>query len=102
MLYRGTPGEWVIQRPAVRYWGPGFMRAINEMRLPKFAYGGELGGSMVSRLRVPSIAAPGASHHSPDVFDFGALGKVRVRSTSSTAADVEAVLKRAALQFGRR
>lgn len=103
MLYWGTPGEWVIQRPAVRYWGSEFIAAINAMRMPKFAFGGELGGSsMVSRLRVPSIAAPGASQHSPDVFDFGPLGKVRARAVGSTAADVEAVLKRAALQFGRR
>lgn len=103
MLYWGTPGEWVIQRPAVRYWGPEFIAAINAMRMPKFAFGGELGGSsMVSRLRVPSIAAPGAGQHSPDVFDFGPLGKVRARAVGSTAADVEAVLKRAALQFGRR
>lgn len=102
MIYRGTPGEWVIQRPAVRYWGRDFIAAINAMRMPKFAFGGELGGSMVSRLRVPSISAPSGRLESPDVFDFGALGKVRVRSLSSTASDVEAVLKRAALQFGRR
>ena len=104
MIYRGTPGEWVIQRPAVRYWGRDFISAINAMRMPKFAFGGELGGSsMVSRLRVPSISASaGGGQRNPDVFDFGPLGKVRARSTSSTASDVEAVLKRAALQFGRR
>lgn len=62
MLYWGTPGEWVIQRPAVRYYGAGLLASINAMRLPKFAMGGELGG-LVSRLRVPSIssAAPRSS-----------------------------------------
>lgn len=103
MLYLGTPGEWVIQRPAVRYWGPEFMAAINAMRIPRFAFGGELGGSMVSRLRVPSITPAGAGRSSaPDVFDFGALGKVRVSKTGDTAKDVAAVLKRAALGWGNR
>ncbi len=102
MLYLGTPGEWVIQRPAVRFWGPEFMAAINAMRMPRFAFGGELGGSMVSRLRVPSITPAGAGRSAPDVFDFGALGKVRVSKTSDTAKDVAAVLKRAALGWGNR
>lgn len=104
-LYRGTPGEWVIQRPSVRFYGRAFMRAVNEMRLPKYAFGGEIGAaSMVSRLRVPSIApaAAGRSGTAPDVFDFGALGKVRVSKTSHTAKDVAAVLKRAALGWGNR
>jgi tape measure domain-containing protein len=104
MIYRGTPGEWVIQRRAVRYWGPEFMAAINGMRMPRFAFGGELGGSMVSRLRVPSISPAGAAGRggAPDVFDFGALGKVRVSKTADTAKDVAAVLKRAALGWGNR
>ncbi len=103
-LYRGTPGEWVIQRPAVRYWGRDFMRAVNEMRLPKYAYGGEIGG-LASRLKVPTIspsAMRGGGDGQPAILDLGALGRIQMRSTSSTATDVEAVLKRAALRFGRR
>lgn len=47
VLYRGTPGEWVIQRPTARYYGGGAMKAINERRVPRealqgFAYGGEV------------------------------------------------------------
>lgn len=104
MIYRGTPGEWVIQRPAVRYWGPAFMAAINAMRLPKFAFGGQLGASSaVSNLRVPSISAGRAmGGGDPAIFDLGALGRIRAQSTGATAGDVEAVIKRAALRFGRR
>lgn len=102
-LYRGTPGEWVIQRPSVRYYGRGFIRAINEMRLPKFAYGGEIGG-LASRLQVPSIsrsAIRSGGDGQAAVLDLGALGRIRMRSTSSTEGDVEKVLKIAALRYGR-
>ncbi len=61
MMYWGTPGEWVIQRPAVRHYGAAFIAAVNAMKLPKFALGGQLGGSAVSRLAIPSLpGAPGA------------------------------------------
>ena len=55
MMYWGTPGEWVIQRPAVRHYGAEFIAAVNAMKLPKFAHGGQLGGSAVSRLSIPSL-----------------------------------------------
>lgn len=100
MMYMGTPGEWVIQRPAVRYWGADFLAAINAMRMPRFAFGGELGGSMVSRLSVPSVAPARQVAGQPDVLDLGALGKIRIKKTTHTAGDVDAVLKRAALRFG--
>lgn len=104
VIYRGTPGEWVIQRPAVRYYGAGLLAAINAMQLPKFATGGQLGASMISRLRMPSgfSSAPASSGGSgaPAVLDLGALGRIRVRSTRSTASDVEAVIQRAALRYG--
>jgi hypothetical protein len=61
-LFWGTPDEWVIQRPAVRYYGSSFMAAINAMKLPKFAMGGQIGGSAIDRLRVPAM--PGAAHSS--------------------------------------
>lgn len=104
MLYRGTPGEWVIQRPAVRYWGPAFLAAINAMRLPKFAYGGQLGGgSIASRLRVPSVspAAASAGSGDPVVLDLGALGRIRGRTSADTVSDVEEVIKRAAWRYGK-
>ena len=57
MMYWGTPGEWVIQRPAVRHYGAAFIAAVNAMKLPKFAFGGQLGGSAIDRLNVPSLPA---------------------------------------------
>lgn len=31
----GQTGEWMMQRPAVDYYGPAFMQAVNERRLPR-------------------------------------------------------------------
>lgn len=101
MMYMGTPGEWVIQRPAVRYWGADFLAAINAMRMPRFAFGGELGGSMISRLSVPSVAPARQVAGQPDVLDLGALGTIRIKKSAHTASDVAAVLKRHALMHGR-
>ena len=61
MLYWGTPGEWVIQRPAARYYGTAFMAAVNAMKLPKFAFGGQIGASAIDRLRVPAMPAAATS-----------------------------------------
>ena len=59
-LYWGTPGEWVIQRPAVRHYGSSFIAALNAMKLPKFAFGGEIGASAVSRLALPALSGAGS------------------------------------------
>ena len=59
-LYWGTPGEWVIQRPAVRHYGSSFIAALNAMKLPKFALGGEIGASAVSRLALPALSGAGS------------------------------------------
>ena len=72
MLYWGTPGEWVIQRQAARYYGAAFMAAVNAMKLPKFASGGQLGGSAIDRLRVPAMpaaATPAAARNLTLVLD---------------------------------
>ncbi len=50
VMYAGTPGEWVIQRPSVRYYGDQIMAAINAGKIPKerlqhLAYGGRVGSS---------------------------------------------------------
>ncbi len=100
VLYWGTPGEHVIQIPSVRYYGRAFIDDINHMRIPKHAYGGAIGNSVVNRLRVPSISSQAVASGQPDVLDMGALGKVRVRKTAQTSDDVAAVLARAALRFG--
>lgn len=100
MLYWGTPGEWVIQRPAVRYYGAGVIAAINAMRFPKFAYGGGLG--MAGRLQVPQIRNVAGNQGGGDVLDLGALGSIRIRQTPDTRSDAVAVLRRAAQMYGRK
>lgn len=107
MLYWGTPGEWVIQRPAARYYGAAFMAALNAMRLPKFALGGQIGGSAIDRLRVPALT-PVPSPRGPGVgsgnltLDFGELGKVTAQAGNNTQREIERVFTRAALARGRR
>lgn len=107
MLYRGTPGEWVIQRPAVRYWGSDFIAAINAMRMPKFAYGGPLGGvsaSPIRSLRVPGIAPAGAapSQGASDtlVLDFGKLGRFETQARPDVTAELRRALQLAVDQRG--
>lgn len=105
MLYWGTPGEWVIQRPAARYYGAAFMAAVNGMKLPKFAFGGPLGGSAIDRLRVPSLPAgfgeTGGSGNNL-TLDFGSLGKFQAHTSANTQRELERVFARAALSFGKR
>lgn len=65
LLYWGTAGEWVLQRPAVRYYGADFMRRLNAMQIPRHAFGGQLGESLASRLRVPSLPNVAQENRSP-------------------------------------
>lgn len=109
VIYRGTPGEWVIQRQAVRYWGPDFIANINAMKLPKFAFGGEIGQSAASRLTMPNISSavgrtPESKTTTPLVLDFGKAGSVetQVMSDSEFKDRLTKLMARTALQFGRR
>lgn len=108
VIYRGTPGEWVIQRQAVRYWGPDFIAAINSMRMPKFAYGGEIGGSAINRLSMPSLnnqLLPGAKSGNPLTLDFGSLGMAKTETLMSDQAFVNQlsnIMGRLALKKGWR
>ncbi len=98
VIYRGTPGEWVIQRPAVRYWGGAFLRAINEMRMPRFAYGGELGADQ----RAAVADLDGASGKTPVVLQWPDGSRSQMAATDRVADDVVRLFRRAALQRGRR
>ena len=105
MLYWGTPGEWVIQRPAARYYGAAFMAALNAMRLPKFASGGMLRGSAIDRLGIPGLpsgAAGNAAGGNNLTLDFGELGKYHAQASQNTQRELERVFTRAALARGRR
>lgn len=105
LLYWGTPGEWVVQNPAVRHYGEDFIRAINEMRLPRFAYGGQLGaGSMAARANVPSApssAAPGGPMAASDLVIPGA-GRYPIQTAPDVHAAIERALRGAARTVGRR
>lgn len=98
VIYRGTPGEWVIQRPAVRYWGAAFMRGINNMRLPRFAYGGELGADQ----RAALADHDGASGKTPIVLQWPDGSRSPMSAANSVADEVLRVFRAAAMQRGRR
>lgn len=95
VIYRGTPGEWVIQRPAVRYWGSTFMRAINEMRMPKFAYGGELGQEQ-------RAALGDQGSRESIVLQWPDGSRSPMSASRDVADDVLRLFRAAALQRGRR
>lgn len=104
MMYWGTPGEWVIQRPAVRHYGADFIAAVNAMKLPKFAFGGQL-GSAVNRLSIPSLPSVTASDRGVGdnlTLDFGSLGKFQAHASADTQRELERVFVRAALARGRK
>ena len=98
VLYRGTPGEWVIQRPAVRYWGASFIRAINEMRVPAFAYGGQIGAEQRSAL----VDAQGPQSQTPVVLQWPNGATSNLSASTDVAAEVLRIFQGAALQRGRR
>lgn len=70
ILARLSNGEFVMQAAAVNRYGSGFMAAINNMALPKFASGGPVGDSSA-----PAAALGGNTYNIdklvlPDVRDF--------------------------------
>lgn len=104
MMYWGTPGEWVIQRPAVRHYGAAFIAAVNAMKLPKFAYGGPLGGSAIDRLSVPSLpagmgGAAGAGKNLTLVLDGQ---RYQVGASNDTIGRLTDFVSREALRKGGR
>lgn len=57
-LYMGTPGEWVMDIPTVHHYGEDFMRGLLNKRIPRYAYGGEIGGvSAIKNLSMPTMPA---------------------------------------------
>lgn len=113
VIYRGTPGEFLIQRPTVKQPGARAflydfnargMAALADWKLPRHAFGGELGGSAIDRLNVPRLSAPAAASQSsktPLVLDFGKLGRYQAEASSDVAGELTKAVQRAALQFGR-
>ncbi|MFT3758427.1 phage tail tape measure protein [Thauera sp.] len=106
VVYRGTPGEWVIQRPAVRVWGDENMRRINRGEMPRFAYGGELGGMpLAARVAIPSVETPSPATlppltGRPLVLPDGS--QVPVYTDARIEEKIVSMFTKAALQVGRR
>lgn len=103
-LYWGTAGEWVIQRPTVRYYGSDFMRRLNAMQIPRHAFGGQLGGAIAERLHIPSMSPDitNGGDQTTLVFDFGKQGRYEAQAKNDAAAEIIRVFQRAALANGRR
>lgn len=109
VLMWATPGEFMVQRPTVKQRGAlAFLRdfnirgmaAIRDWNLRGYAFGGEIGGSVIRQLSVPSVSAAGSTA-APDVLDLGELGRIRIRKTDTTADDVAGVIRLARLRYGR-
>jgi len=105
MLYWGTPGEWVIDRPTVRRYGTKFMRDLLAGRVPRYAYGGEIGGaSMLNRVSAPSLPMGGgsASTKTPIVLQWPDGSRSPMSADADVADQVVRLFRTAALQRGRR
>jgi tape measure domain-containing protein len=102
MMYWGTPGEWVIQRPAVRHYGASFIAAVNAMKLPKYAFGGQLGGSAIERLSIPDVAS-GAGQQSGNNLTLVLGGeRYQVGAGNDVIDQLTAHVQREALRKGGR
>jgi tail length tape measure protein len=113
----GNAREVVIQIPAVRHYGLDNLLRLNAMQLPKFAFGGQLGGvklpstSFTDRLPLAAMAqaleksAP-AGGLKPAVFKIDGFGEVPVHIDTRTEQELERLIdrrfQRAALSAGRR
>lgn len=108
MLYWGTPGEWVIDRPTVRRYGTRFMRDLLAGRVPRYAYGGEIGGaSVLNRVAAPSLPVGAGGGQSggagdPLVLDFGRLGKFNATVPRDVRSELIRVFRIAAIEVGGR
>lgn len=102
MLYWGTPGEWVIQRPAVRHYGSAFLAALNSMSLPRHAFGGQLGGGLASRISIPGLSSQAGTAPQQMYGTFQIGGRdYTVQAPRSTFDDLANMLGREALKKGR-
>jgi hypothetical protein len=56
-MIRVRSGEFIVQEPAVQYWGLDFMNALNNMKMPRFNSGGPVsgGGSSSSGSSTPML-----------------------------------------------
>lgn len=100
MIYAGTPGEYVTQVPAVRYYGRDFMDAINHMRLPRYAFGGMLGAPSVPSSSAASI--PQGNDRVPSNLVIPGVGTFPIETSADVEAAMAKTLRMATLRRGGR
>ena len=104
--YWGTPGEWVIQRPTVRYYGDDVMADLNAAKIPReslraalgYASGGQLGMQPAGystpsprALTYSQAAGDSRTYIYGDVLDWRAVERVeRSRQTRIGSAQTAA------------
>ncbi|MFJ1765073.1 transglycosylase SLT domain-containing protein [Amycolatopsis sp. NPDC088138] len=66
---RLSPGEFVHQAEAVDYYGVGFMKALNERRVPKFADGG-----LMDVIQANAFGAGAGSSYATNINAFETMG----------------------------
>jgi hypothetical protein len=95
LLFWGTAGEGVVNRPAMRYYGKSMLDAINSLSLPKYANGGVLGD-----LSLPSV--PAGSELAGDTVNITlpGMGTYQVKATKATSRNMQDDIRRAALMHG--
>lgn len=101
LLLWGSPGEWMIKQRAVQFYGDDFMRAVNEMRLPRFAMGGAVGE--VSRGAVSAMQSRSSdAGQQARILRIPGVGDVPVNMEAAVADQLEKTLRRESLKAGRR
>ena len=117
-----TAGEWVHPVRAVRYWGEDFMRAIDNMRMPRFSDGGPVrrfaeGGPVpaapnrlaaaINQLTsaTSGLASAKSAFQSerlrPVVLDMGSLGTFEVQGNDKTVESLKKAISQAAIKRRR-
>jgi tape measure domain-containing protein len=100
ILMWGSNGEWMIRQRAAQYYGDGFMRAINNMELPRYAMGGAIGDSAARATSSLSGAVQDRAMQ-PAFFNIPGVGQVPVQIDRATSRNLEKKLRREALKVGR-
>lgn len=102
ILMYGSRGEYMQPERAVRHYGIGFMEAIRQLKLPKFASGGLVGAAVSSLPAMvasrPSIAASGDTYYL-QLPGGGQIGPLH--GASDVGADLRRVFGQQARKQGR-
>ncbi len=100
ILLWGSRGEWMIRERAARYYGDGFMRAVNNMELPRYAMGGAIGESTASAVSSLGSATERRSMQ-PANFHIEGIGTVPVQIERAAGDALQKQLRRVALRARR-